>query len=119
LANFFLISGDFALSRHAFDRHHFHFNLALPTFYAIFHLIYTLANDANGHQFTYFFMDASTPIQPLWIFGVLVIHVALFFVVWAISTYVLKRKLENVYDEKDDKKALMIADSENPSFVDS
>lgn len=119
LINFPLMLGDFLLSRHAFDRHHFYFNLALPTSYAIFHLFFTIANDRYGHQPVYFFMDASSPYQPAWIIGVLVIHVAIFFLVWAISTFCLRRSLNQVFDGvKADKKPLMM-DVENPAYRDS
>lgn len=120
LANFFFMSIDFALTRHAFDWRHFPLNLAMPTMYAIFHLFYTIANDAYGHQPVYFFLDASSPVQPAWIFGVLVLHVGVFFGVWAFSTYVMGRKLNQSFDEKDDKKSLITAESStNPQFQDA
>lgn len=116
LINFFMMAFDFALSRHAFDRHHWHFNLALPTFYAIFHLFYTIANDRFGHQPLYFFMDASTQFQPVWIIGVLIVHVVLFFVVYAFSTHIMGRRLENDFDyEKSDTKTLLT--TENPAYT--
>jgi hypothetical protein len=109
------MSTDFLLSRHAFDVKHWMYILAMPTFYAIFHLFYTIANDRYGHQPVYFFMDASSSAQPAWIFGVLVLHLLVFFAVWAFSTYVLKRKVDNVFDIPDsDKKVLL--DTENPGF---
>ena len=117
--NFFLMMGDFLLSNHAINRAHFFYALALPTSYAIFHLCFTLANDKYGHQPVYFFLDASNPIQPAWIFGVLVIHLVLFFAIWAFSSYVLRRSVVDLNLVKDDKKSLMIADSENPAFHDS
>ena len=87
----------------------------MPTCYAIFHLFYTIANDQNGHQPVYFFMDASNSFQPAWIIGVLAIHVVMFFFVWAVSTFCLRRSLNQVFDTSMDQRPLVM-DTENPAF---
>ena len=112
---------DFLLSRHAIDRRHYFYILAMPTSYAIFHLFWTMSRDATlGHIPVYFFMDASTPIQPAWVFGVLLIHIAFFYLVWAFSTFVLKRKLNADFGDGSDTKALMgQVDAQNPGFQDT
>ena len=124
MANFFFMMGDFLLSNHAIDRRHIYYALALPTCYAIFEMCFTLANDKYGHQPVYFFLDASNPVQPAWIFGVLLIHLVLFCVIWLFSSYVLKRQLlygpnANKELKSIDTKSLIVADAENPAFQDS
>jgi len=125
LSNSFLMSIDFLLASHAFDVNHWFFILAMPSSYAIFSLFWAVADQPP----VYFFMDATDPFQPAWIIGVLLIHIFVFFLVWAVSRYVVRRKLPAL-DEKSDTKSLVthdsmavaaeadqkFADAENPQF---
>ena len=94
LINFFFIAIDWVLcTKHAFDGRHWFFTLLLTAVYATFHLFLTIARDpVEGHLPIYFFLDGSNPFQPLWIIGVLIIHVVMFTLVWAFSKYILKRR---------------------------
>jgi hypothetical protein len=120
LTNFFLMSGDFLLSRHAFDVRHWFFILALPTCYAIFHLFWTI----DGQLPVYFFLDAASNFEPAWVVGVLLIHIAIFFFIWSISQCVLGRVPEDLdtepsYPSKSlvpDDVSAPAADAENPKF---
>jgi hypothetical protein len=94
LINFFAILGDFVLCRYAINPEHFHYVLAWPTLYATFHLFYTLATDSGGHRPVYFFLDASSPLQPAWIIGVMLITIGAFFAIWGVSRFCFQRRVE-------------------------
>lgn len=83
---------DYGSTSNIFSRWNLPFLVAYAGLYAVFHTIWTLARDSTvGHAPVYFFLSAANPAQPLWIVGVMLLHALLYFVVWAVSRYGLKR----------------------------
>jgi hypothetical protein len=102
IINFFLMSFDFWLSSNVFSRRNVQYLVLYAACYAIFSMSWTLARDSDGHRPIYFFLDASNPFQPLWVVGVMLIHLVFFYFIWAFSFYILKRRFppdDHVEDE--------------------